>query len=231
MNVLSTFLHEHTVAALALLCIPISGVFLVLQRDKLKLDTGWKLALAPFVYVIVGLMSLAVFSILHDIRSFPHWSIHHQGLMIVFPLFFPLVGKLLKVDWLDVSDALTVSIPGIIAVLRIFCLVRGCCFGKPFFGTEYLWPVRELAMLLNFGCCVVFLLWNRREHIKGIILPVYWVFYGVYRTAEILLRSEYYSLTNAEDYFFAILSLLAGVFCLLWLDEKNRRHRGRKKHG
>ena len=230
MNAISTFLYENTVAALALLCIPISGVFLALQRDKLKLDMYWKLALAPFVYVIVGLLSLSVFSILHDIRSFPHWSIHHQGLMIVFPLFFPVIGKLLKVDWLDVSDALTVSIPGIIAVLRIFCLVRGCCFGKPFFGTVFLWPVRELAMLLNFGCSVVFLLWNRRPHISGIFLPTYWAFYGVYRIVEVMLRSEYYRLNNVEDYFFAILSVLAGIFCLLWLDEKNKRQRRRKRN-
>lgn len=217
------FLHEHTVAALAILCIPISGVFLLLQRDRLKLDTWWKAALAPLVYVILGLLSLVVFSILHDIRTFPSWSIHHQGLMIVFPLLFPLIAKLLKADWLEITDALAVSIPGIIAVLRVFCLVNGCCYGRPFFGTELLWPIRELAMALNLGCCVAFVLWNRRDHIKGVILPTYWVFYGVYRTAEVLLRSKSYSLANTEDIIFAMLSLLAGVFCLIWLDEKNRR--------
>ena len=230
MSVLSSFLHENTVTALALLCIPISSIFLILQRNTLKLDRGWKLAISPFIYVVVGLLSLVLFSVLHDIHTLPHWTIHHQGLMIVFPMFFPLFAKRMNLDWLDVSDALSVSIPGIIAVLRIFCLVRGCCFGKPFFGTAYLWPIRELAMLLNFACCVVFLLWNRKKHTKGVILPTYWIFYGVYRTAEILLRSEYYSLTNTEDFIFAILSLLAGIFCLLWLDEIARRQREEKKH-
>ena len=65
---------------------------------------------------------------------------------------------------------------------------------------------------------------------KGVILPAYLVFYGIYRTVEIMLRSEYYSLTNAEDYVFSILSLLAGAFCLLWLDEKNKRKKGTHRY-
>lgn len=216
------FITENTVTFLALLCIPVSGIFLIFQREKLRLDRWWKILLAPFAYVILGLLSLVIFSVLHDIGTFPEWAIHHQGLLIVFPLFFPLIAKVLKVDLLDVSDALAVSLPGIIAVVRIFCLIRGCDYGRYIPGTQVRWPIREAVIILNFICCIIFLAWNKRGHKKGIVFPVYLIFYGIYRVIEVWLR--YYDLTSTEDYIWAIICILAGIFILLWVDEKSRKY-------
>ena len=229
MAALMRFISDNTVAVLAVLCIPVSGVFLTMQREKLRLDKAWKVLAASLVYVIFGLLSLVIFSVIHDIHTLPHWSIHHQGLLIVFPLFFPLFAKWLKADFLEVSDALSVPLPGIIAIIRVYCLIRGCDYGRYIPGTQIRWPVREGVIFLNFACCAVFLLWNRRGHAKGLIFPVYLMFYGAYRIVEVHLR--YYDLPAAEDYVLAILSILAGLFILMWVDELQRKQTKRIKRG
>ena len=157
---------EKTVLVLSVLCIPVSGLFLFLQRKELRLDRPWKIVISPLVYVIFGLLSLAVFSIVHDINTFPKWSIHHQGLLLVFPIFFLLAAKILKTDTLSTVDALSVSLPGIVAITRLFCFVRGCCYGTYCFDTQFRWPIREAVIIINFLCCIVFLIWNKKEHKK-----------------------------------------------------------------
>lgn len=229
MTAFMNFISENTVAVLAVLCIPVSGIFLIAQRKQLKLDTRWKVILAPFLYVVVGLLSLVVFSVFHDIRTFPHWSIHHQGLLIVFPLFFPLIARWLKANLTDVSDAVSVLLPGIIAVIRIYCLIRGCDYGRCILETHVRWPIREGVIVLNFICCIAFFRWNRYGHPNGKIFPAYLIIYGLYRIVEVRLR--YYDLTSSEDYFFAVLSIVVGSFIFIWADEKNRRQVKRVKKG
>lgn len=216
------FFEAHAVVILALLCIPISGFFLWKLRDVLGLS-GWKLCAAPFLYVIFGLLSIILFSIVHDIPTFPHFTLHHQGLIFVFPLLFPLTAKWLKRDWRDVSDALTVSIPGIIAVLRVFCLLNGCCYGVYFPGTETHIPLRETVMAVNVIASFLLMLWIRHSHPRGIMLPAYMVFYGLFRLLEVSLRFNPFWANNSGDRIFAIISLLLGMLIAMWILEVNEK--------
>lgn len=231
MNDLLSFLAEHAVLVLALACIPYSGFFLWKTRDILGLS-GVKMASAPFIYVAVGLLSIVVFSLIHDLQHLSTWSLHHQGILIVFPLFFPLAAKLLGKDLRDVSDALMVSIPGIIAGLRSFCLLRGCHFGLIIPGTSIHFPLREMVMVVNL-CVSFFLLhWIRRPHIKGIFLPGYLIFYGLFRLLEVALRYDPQWQSNSGDRFFAFVSIALGVFLgilILQLQENDRTGKGKRK--
>lgn len=216
------FFEAHAVVILALLCIPLSGFFLFQLRDVLGLS-GWKLWAAPFLYVIFGLLSIIVFSLLHDLPTFPHFTLHHQGLLIIFPLLFPLAARWLRKDWRDVSDALAVSIPGIIAVLRVFCLLNGCCYGAYFPGTETHIPLRETVMAVNVIVCFLLMLWIRRSHPRGIILPAYMIFYGLFRLLEVSLRFNPFWANNSGDRLFAVVSALLGMLIAIWILEVNER--------
>lgn len=222
-----SFFAAHAVPILAGVCIPISGFFLWKLRDVLGLS-GWKMAVAPFLYVIFGLLSIIVFSIIHDIPSFPHFTLHHQGLIFIFPLLFPLAAKWLNKDWRDVSDALTVSIPGIIAVLRVFCLLNGCCYGKYFPGTETNIPLRETVMAVNLLVCFLLMFWIRHKHPRGIMLPAYMIFYGLFRLLEVSLRFNPDWSNNSGDRLFAVLSLLIGLFLAVWVLELGEADRNMK---
>ncbi|MBR4636497.1 MAG: prolipoprotein diacylglyceryl transferase [Clostridia bacterium] len=220
------FFKEHTVIILASACVPWSGFFLWKLRDKLGLS-GWKLVLAPFIYVIVGLLSIVVFSIIHDISQLQNFSLHHQGMLIVFPLFFPLAAKLLKKDWLDVSDCLTVSIPGIVALLKCFCFIHGCCYGGFIPGTTTRWPIREAFIILNCLICFVYLIIINKKHMKGIVLPCYLIVYGLFRIIEVSLRADPTWVHNTGDRIFAYVSIILGLLLFSVIAELNERE---KKH-
>lgn len=227
MNSLISWVLENYVLVIALGCIPFSGFFLWKTRDLLGLS-GWKLTLAPLIYVIVGLSSIVVFSIIQDLPRFPDWRLHHQGILIVFPLFFPLFAKLQKIDLRDVSDALTVSIPGIIAATRISCLMNGCCYGRYFPGTEVNIPLREIVIIANLLASFVLLKWIRKRRSKGFFLPGYMVFYGVFRFAEVALRFNPYWTQNSGNRIFALFSIIVGLFLSVFVAEINERERQRK---
>ena len=225
------YFEAHAVVILALLCIPISGFFLWKLRDVLGLRE-WKLFAAPFLYVVFGLLSIILFSIIHDITRFPRFTLHHQGLLFIFPMLFPFAAKWLKRDWRDVSDALTVSIPGIIAVLRVFCLLNGCCYGKYFPETKTHIPLRETVMVINLITSIMLMLWIRKKHPRGIMLPAYMVFYGVMRLIEVSLRFNPAWSNNSGDRVFAFISIFIGLLIGSWILEKNEQNQKHKpKHG
>lgn len=229
MENLLLFLREHAVPFLALLCVPLSGFFLWELRDELGLRGG-KMIAAPFLYVVFGLLSIIVFSVIHDIPQLPHFTLHHQGMLVVFPLLFPLIAKWLKKDWRDVSDVLAVSIPAIVAVLRTFCLLNGCCYGMYFPGTEVRIPLREAFMLINVLTSIGLMLWVRRKHTRGIILPVYLIGYGALRLIEVSLRDNPLWKNNPGDRVFALISIFAGLLLFSWITELGKAEEKRRSH-
>lgn len=231
MQGISLFIQEHSVILLASACVPWSGFFLWKLRDKLGLS-GWKLIVAPFLYVIIGLLSIVVFSIIHDFPQFPHFSLHHQGMLIIFPLFFPLIARLLKKDWRDVSDCLAVSIPGIVAVLKCFCFIHGCCYGAFIAGTTTRWPIREAFVILNLLICFIYLLIIGKKHARGIVLPSYLIVYGLFRIIEVSLRADPTWVQNKGDKIFAYISIFLGLLLLsvvFEINEREKRHTARRE--
>ena len=226
---MGVFLRDHAVLIVALACIPWSGFFLWKTRDILGLS-GRKLYLAPFIYVITGLAAMTMFSILYDIRTFPDFSLRHQGLLAFFPLLFPLFAKLLKKDLRDVSDALAVSIPGIIAMTRVFCLINGCCYGRFFPGTSVHIPLREIVMALHLAASFLLLLWIRRNHPRGILLPAYMLYYGIVRVTEVHFRFNPFWNIGGRDTIMGVVFITLGILIGIAILDRNDAEKHRKKH-
>lgn len=223
METILLFFKIYTVPILAASCVPLVGIILWLLRDRLQLNLR-QIVILTLGFVAAGLTSIAGFGVIHDICYFPNWTFQHQGLIFFMPLWFLVAAKWLKKDWRDVFDVFAVIMPFVVAGVRIYCIVRGCCYGRLLFHSEILrWPVRELTCILNIVIGVVFYIWIRRVHIPGILLPAYMMLYSGIRFTEVMLWGNRY-----RDYFFrdrglALISFVLGLGLYLELRDRAQK--------
>ena len=231
MDTLLLILRTYTVPILAAACFPLVGVLLWMVRDVLQIRLK-QVVLLAVTFVAFGLTSIIVFGMIHDLKLFPNSTFQHQGLMLFMPFWFLGVAKLMKRDWRDVFDTFAVVMPFVVAGVRIYCILQGCCYGITFRKpVHFTVPVRELTILLNVIVGVLMLRQSRQQHIRGILFPTYTMAYSVIRFSEVALWGSI-----ARDQFFvdrglAIFNFILGFGLFLELKDRDGQTAKASGHG
>lgn len=194
-------------------------------QKKLNMKWYWApiLSLTVFIIGIIGGKLLALVEVGFNAELAANRRIWGSILLLI--VVIGIVTKLTKRDFAQAYDisAVATLIAGII--VRIACLVDGCCGGIPITpGGTFRWPLVEMEMLLDIVLVIYF--WNRvyKGKTKGLAYPIFVLIYGVFRFVIEWLRDEYTGQIG-PFHLAHIWSLLAivGATIAIWLIKRHKK--------
>lgn len=186
MGLVRGWIIENTLYILLALATLASYLWLMYFRKRLSMSGLAAFGLA-LLHTVLGLLSVKLFAFLENGEG----GMSLFGGVFFMPLFYLAGAKLTKRNFAEVADVFTVCMPITLLFARINCLVGGCCYGIPFFGSaEQRWPTRQLEIVFY----LLFALWLGRRVLQnkthGAAYPIYMMTYGVFRFIIEFLRAN-----------------------------------------
>lgn len=177
MGLVRGWIISHALYLLLVMGALVSYLWLMYFRKRLAMSGLAAFCLA-FLHAFLGLLVLKTFAFL---ENRPGGMSLISGIFFV-PLLYIACAKLAKRNTADMADALTVCAPITMIFAKVNCIVGGCCYGIPFFGSETLrWPTRGMEIVFNILCAI----WLGRRVLQnkthGTAYPLYMISYGMYR--------------------------------------------------
>lgn len=180
----------------------------------------WKSIAVSLAIIITGLISCDVWFFLENGvwggKSF-------FGAIFLAPLTFVVVALVLRIPYFYALDYCATAGCFIFSLLKVDCLIGGCCKGIILFQNQYnhyiRFPSQLVELLSALFLTVALFLASRNEKNRGKIYPFTLLSYGCIRFVLNLLRDDW---QRARDMglcmpigcFWALLSVLIGI---LWL--------------
>lgn len=174
------------IAGMVIICIPIS------VQMKWYGVTAWKSLVISLTMIITGLYSCRFWFFLEN----GYWmGRSFFGAIFFAPITMLIVSKLMKMEYNYALDFCAPAGCLIFAILKIECMIDGCCQGITLYineNREYvLFPSAAVefvtALLLAVIICVV----SKNVEYRGKIYPITMVSYGVLRFILNLLRDDW----------------------------------------
>ena len=153
------------------------------------------------------------------------------GAVFLVPVLFALAARLLSLNYQWLTDLSAPAECMMLAVMKVQCLIYGCCGGKTFClpnGMEFVFP-SQIVELVNALVIAVVLIWmSQKEKHRGTLYPWYMVIYGASRFVLNLLRG------GTTPFAFGlpagnVWSLVAIISGILWLIIASRRKTKQEK--
>lgn len=170
----------------ALMCLLIS------VQMKWYGEKSWKSLFVSIAIVITGLLSCKLWFFLEN----GYWGARSfYGAIFFAPLTFFLVSKLLKIPYLHSLDYCATAGCLILAVLKVDCMIGGCCRGITLFvkqnGNSMRFPSQAIEFVLALILSAYLLIQSRKIENRGKIYPLALVLYGSQRFVLNLLRDDW----------------------------------------
>lgn len=157
------------------------------RREKLGLRGPWQVSLACLGFSACSVLAAMVFAWLEGWLSGggnSFGSISTYGVYLFCPPTILLTARAAGKDaghWLDVFALY--AAPSLF-LMRINCLLSGCCAGRHLGSTGLRWPVRQAEMVF-YGVFLLVLLRRERAGVpKGTAFPLLATSYGAFRFVE-----------------------------------------------
>lgn len=151
------------------------------------------------------------------------------GAIFFTPLLMLLVAKLLKLPAASVLDLSAPAESVMLALMKVPCLLTGCCEGKVLttnpYGAEVRFPsqIVECAVALLLALLLYWL--SGKPTLRGKLYPLYMVLYGATRFVLDLLRETTpFLLGLSAGCFWALISVAVGLVILGFPHRKALAH-------
>lgn len=227
---LHEFLTEYALYLLLALGLGICSVWLFVMRKRLNIRPLTS-AMLGVTYTLFGVLSVKLFAFLEtgfSSASFGNMSLF--GGVFFMPVCFYVTAKIVKVSERELVDVVTPSMLFMLLLMRINCLLSGCCKGVIISGTGHRFPSREAEILLYIVLIVCFCYQVLRKQSNGTVYPVFMLSYGVFRFVM-----EFFRATEPQTLFHMahLWALLSAVFgAAIYFETKTatneKKHRERK---
>ena len=180
-----SFISNHSHYLAVLIGFIAGTVFLIRNRELSVVKSEPMIVLLCLFFSTVSVLCALFFSsaeIYFTEQHFYFGSISTYGVYFLCPVFLFLLGKICKLDRKGLFDTYAYYAVISLIILRMNCIYSGCCYGKPFFHTSYLWPTRESEILFYI---IVFIYISRKvkdkKIKKGSLFPMLMFSYGSFR--------------------------------------------------
>ena len=152
---------------------------------------------------------------------------HYMGILIG-----GYVGGLIAKRALDVKEMLgdpfALGLPAMMVLVRIGCLLGGCCYGKPsdvpwavYLHGAYRHPTQLYEGLFQAAALVLLWRWRSRMPRPGDLLKLYYLAYALFRLGQQFLRDDHPIVASGLTVpHFICLGILAWLALDLWFDHR-----------
>lgn len=225
------WLNEHMkylAVALGLL----AGLPLIWRRRReLGLPKFWQTLLLAFGFSAASVAGAMLLALAEQLLHGQSPSIGAISLFGVFLIGAPLLlaaAALLRLPRPKLFDTFALyALPSLI-LMRINCLISGCCGGRAIGATGLTWPTREIEIIFYFVLLAVFFHREKTsgKRVNGDLFPLFMMIYGLFRFMEEFFREGSGLLHIAH--LWSIISFAAGFSVYA---EMHRRAEAAKKSG
>lgn len=152
----------------------------------------WKSFPIAIVIIITGLVSCKLWFFLEN----GYWGARSfYGAIFFAPLTFLLAAKLFKIPYLYALDYCATAGCLILSVLKIDCMLGGCCRGIVLYvdqnGDSVRFPSQAIEFVLALLLAFFLLVLSKKAKNRGKIYPLTLVLYGSQRFILNLLRDDW----------------------------------------
>lgn len=180
-----------------------------------------KVVLNAPVLTVCGVASVKLMFFIESGR----WSgLSFFGAVLFVPLLYLLVSKLMKERYSDLLDISAPSICVMLALMKVQCVVTGCCKGKVLYETtagevvRFSSQISEMITALLLMVLLMVIMRNEKNH--GKIYPWFMVLYGITRFGWNLLReTKPFVWVLPAGNFWSLIAIAIGVLWML-IDRK-----------
>lgn len=167
---------------------------------------------------IIGTISTYIWFFIEN-----HWigGISFYGAVFLVPLVFFYIARLLNEKWQYVLDLCAPAECAMLAIMKIQCLVHGCCKGMILNtsaeGIVIRFPSPIAEMVNGLLLLIILLALARKERYRTQIYPIYMLLYGITRFILNFFREEqqpFFGGLTAGSFW----SILAIVIAGIWLN-------------
>jgi prolipoprotein diacylglyceryltransferase len=142
------------------------------------------------------------------------------GAIFFVPIPFVLFSILLKVPYNNILDLCAPAECIMLAIMKVQCLVSGCCRGRFICstsqGTDIYFPSQLMELINAFILVVLLMFIASKSKNKGTIYPKYLLLYGISRFILNFFRQEFVT-TEMFVPFGTIWSIVAIIVGIVWL--------------
>lgn len=205
-----------------LMCIPIA-----LQMKWYGIAL-WKISIVSISIVITGFFGSEILFFLEN----GFWGgKSFFGAIFLSPLTFFFVAKLIRIPYLESLDICATAGCLILALLKVQCLVEGCCQGITLFmNSDYVYvrfPSQIVEFVVALILVVVLLVLSHNKANRGRIYPMTLVMYGMARFVLNFLRDDWDRAHNMNlpipiGNIWSIIAVAIGVTWLMMVRRKQK---------
>ena len=208
----------------------VSGIFncLLFLRFKDRLRIGRLAAVVlGIICVVPGVISTMVFSGIENWGNPLSSGFSLFGSILIEPWFFIAGTKIFRRNIRDVLDVYTLCAIAGLFVVRINCIVNGCCLGALMPHSDTVrWPTREVEMVFHLILFAILYRKTCKNDLPGIIFPTYMISYGFFRFIEEWFRAGRRFLGPMHiSHLWAILSVIIGSALYFEISDRGKKHR------
>lgn len=202
----------------------------VLWVGRYYKQSVWKLVIATVLLTVTGTVGTVLMAY---IEVGPDGGMSFYGAVFLVPLVFPIVAYLLYMPCAKLLDLCAMGECAMLALMRVNCLINGCCGGRVLFtlenGKEIRFPnqIAELILGLVILSVLIYLAYRKPQYHGG-LYAWYLILYGSARFCLTFLREETAAWTPSERIPMAFIwSPIAVAIGITWLQLKKRRDRNK----
>lgn len=142
----------------------------------------WKVACFSVYCIVTGTLSVKIMYFIEN----GNWSgLSFFGGVLFMPVFLFLFALLFRLPFLEVSDMFAPGICIVSAVMKVQCLIYGCCTGIYLFsnkdGIAVHFPSRETEMAFALLLMIYLIRDTKKGRFKGKLYPLFMILYGAGR--------------------------------------------------
>lgn len=153
------------------------------------------------------------------------------GVLFFVPALIYIAAKAAGWKMAKAFDILSICVMYCHLIIRLNCLMMGCCGGTKIPGTNGLhWPIRELEMALYVVLLIIWLPRVRRGQTNGEVYPVLMIAYGAVRFVLEWFRAEYVTFAGIWHWahVWSLLCLCIGLSVYFTMLSRKTYQKGRR---
>lgn len=189
----------------------------------------WKACIATILLTAIGATGTFL---MYYIENGIFGGLSFYGAVFLVPIVFALIAWILRVPYGKIMDFCAIGECIMLALMKVHCILGGCCIGRVLYttedGTPVLFPSREIELIVALVLFVVLLCWALKKKHLGFLYAWYLILYGGTRFVLNIFRQAWVTKDMWLPYG-NIWSLVAIAVGAAWLCVKQKMQKKRNE--
>lgn len=181
----------------------------------------------PILAILFTIFELVGTMLLFLIENGVLGGMSYYGGILLMPIFGLLLALIFRIKYLDMMD-LFATVAGAMIVMRIQCIIMGCCGGKVLFMYDDIairFPNRTIEIVTVLIITIVVLNLGKKEKYRGFLYPIYMISYSLMRFCTNWFRegvTPFVGVLPAGN-FWALVAIVINVAWVFVLIKRKKR--------